>query len=158
MTTIELLNKKTSKAQTTIQAVTDIEADVQLQYAWSYKTLSELLAQDSVQLLTVKNEAQESIGYCLYQMMFEQAEILRIGTHPDYQRQGIASRLFASLNTVLQTEQVESLLLEVRADNVPAIGLYQKQGFKVIHQRIGYYQQPHQPSIDALVMQLDYNN
>ena len=92
-------------------------------------------------------------GYCLYQVVFEQAEILRIGTHPDYQRQGIASQLFEVLNTQLQDNKVESLLLEVRADNAPAIALYERQKFIVIHQRKGYYQQPQQPAIDALIMQ-----
>ncbi|WP_250163725.1 GNAT family N-acetyltransferase [Psychrobacter sp. WY6] len=53
-------------------------------------------------------------GYCLYQVIFEQAEILRIGTHPDYQRQGIASQIFARLNTELRKHQVESLLLGAR--------------------------------------------
>ena len=158
MQSIERLSTDKSESQAIIQAVADIEIIIQPQDAWSDKTLSELLAQDSVQLLMVKNEAQESMGYCLYQVMFEQAEILRIGTHPDYQRQGIASKLFIELHRILQDQQVESLLLEVRADNAPAIKLYEQQNFTVIHQRCDYYQQPHQPSIDALVMQLDYND
>ncbi|WLP94996.1 ribosomal protein S18-alanine N-acetyltransferase [Psychrobacter sp. M13] len=153
MQTIELLNKKSSNAQTTIQAVANIEALIQLQDTWSYKTLSELLVQDSINLLIVYQN-DKIVGYCLYQALFEQAEILRIGTHPDYQRQGIASRLFKVLNKELQDNKVESLLLEVRADNIPAIALYERQGFKVIHQRKGYYSQPNQSAIDALIMQL----
>ena len=90
-------------------------------------------------------------------MVFEQAEILRIGTHPDYQRQGIASQLFATLNNELINNKVESLLLEVRADNAPALALYEQQGFVVIHKRKGYYQLPHQPSVDALIMQRVYD-
>ncbi|WP_298980376.1 ribosomal protein S18-alanine N-acetyltransferase [uncultured Psychrobacter sp.] len=157
MLTIELLNKHLFKAQSIIQAVADIEALIQPQDAWSYQTLVDLLEQDSIDLLVVY-QSDTVVGYCLYQMMFEQAEILRIGTHPNYQRQGIASNLVAELNQQLQALTVESLLLEVRADNLPAIALYEQQGFETIHQRKGYYKTAHKPAVDALIMQLNYKN
>ena len=153
MLNIELLNKKSSKAQNIIQAVANIETILQPQDAWSYQTIIELLAQDSIDLLVVY-KSDKIVGYCLYQVMFEQSEILRIGTHPDYQRQGIASQLFAKLNKQLEMLKVERLLLEVRADNAPAIALYERQEFVIIHQRKGYYSQQNQLAIDALIMQL----
>ena len=144
-----------------IQAVANIEAMVQPQDMWTYETLIELLKQDSIKMLSICEQQEEAInnnviGYCLYQVVFEQAEILRIGTHPDYKRQGIASQIFTSLNKELQNQKVESLLLEVRADNFAAIALYEQQGFTVIHRRKGYYQAPHQPTVDALIMQRIY--
>ena len=153
MLNIELLNKKSSKAQNIIQAVANIETILQPQDAWSYQTIIELIAQDSIDLLVVY-KSDKIVGYCLYQVMFEQSEILRIGTHPDYQRQGIASQLFAKLNKQLEMLKVERLLLEVRADNAPAIALYERQEFVIIHQRKGYYSQQNQLAIDALIMQL----
>lgn len=155
MLTIELLNKKSSKSQQVIQAVANIETMVQPQDAWGYQTIIELLEQDSIDLLVVY-QIDKVVGYCLYQVIFEQAEILRIGTHPDYQRQGIASQVFAKLNTELMNNKVENLLLEVRADNFSAIALYEQQGLAVIHRRKGYYQMPHRPAIDALIMQRVY--
>lgn len=147
--------QKISNTETTIQAVANIEAIIQPQDAWYYQTISELLEQDSINLLVVY-QSDKIVGYCLYQVVFEQAEILRIGTHPDYQRQGIASKLFDRLNNELKRCEVESLLLEVRADNIPAIALYEQQDFTVIHTRTGYYQLPDQPAIDALIMQRIY--
>lgn len=155
MLTIELLNKKSSESEKDIQAVANIETIIQPQDAWNYQTIIGLLEQDSIDLLVIY-QSDKVVGYCLYQQLFEQAEILRIGTHPDYQRQGIASKLFAKLNQQLQELNVESLMLEVRADNVPAIALYAQQGFDIIHQRRGYYKVAHQPAIDALIMQLNY--
>ncbi|MFC6205385.1 ribosomal protein S18-alanine N-acetyltransferase [Psychrobacter urativorans] len=154
MLTVEKLTDVNDENEPSVRTVASIEAIVQLQEAWDYKAIIELLAQDSVQLLIIKNGVEDIVGYCLYQMIFEQAEILRIGTHPDYQRQGIASQLFIKLNKELQDNKVENLLLEVRADNLPAIALYERQGFIVIHQRKGYYSQPNYPAIDALIMQL----
>ncbi|MGP5175609.1 ribosomal protein S18-alanine N-acetyltransferase [Psychrobacter immobilis] len=161
MLMIKILSTHSADFEQVLQAVADIEAIVQPQDAWGYQTLVESLKQDSMHLLIVYEQKNNSInntvtGYCLYQVIFEQAEILRIGTHPDYQRQGIASQIFARLNTELRRDQVESLLLEVRADNTPAIALYEQQEFALIHKRKGYYQAPHQPAIDALIMQRLY--
>lgn len=156
MLTIEKLTAVTNENRLTIQTVADIEAIIQPQDAWRYQTIIELLVQVSIDLLIVC-QSDKVVGYCLYQIVFEQAEILRIGTHPEYQRQGIASQLFATLNKELQDNKVESLLLEVRADNNPAIALYEQQGFVIIHQRKGYYRMTDQPAIDALIMQRSYD-
>lgn len=158
---IDKLATNTSERQQAIQAVANIEALVQPHDAWTEQTLAEMLAQDSTHIMIVYKPEEEAgykiVGYCLYQVVFEQAEILRIGTHPDYQRQGIASQLFATLNNELINNKVESLLLEVRADNAPALALYEQQAFAVIHTRKNYYQLPHQPSIDALILQRVYD-
>ena len=163
MFAIEVLPTNAVEFEHVIQTVASIEAMVQPDDAWSQKTLAELLEQDSINMLIVYKQEKEEwaedkqvIGYCLYQMMFEQAEILRIGTHPDYQRQGIASQAIDKLHRVLQSNQVESLLLEVRADNHAAIALYERQNFVVIHKRKGYYKVPHKPAVDALIMQHTY--
>ena len=157
---IDKLATNTSERQQAIQAVANIEALVQPHDAWTEQTLAEMLAQDSTHIMIVYKPEEEAgykiVGYCLYQVVFEQAEILRIGTHPDYQRQGIASQLFATLNNELINNKVESLLLEVRADNAPALALYEQQAFAVIHTRKNYYQVPHQPAVDALIMQRVY--
>ena len=158
---IKKLATNTSERQQAIQAVANIEALVQPHDAWTEQTLAEMLAQDSTHIMIVYKPEEEAgykiVGYCLYQVVFEQAEILRIGTHPDYQRQGIASQLFATLNNELINNKVESLLLEVRADNAPALALYEQQAFAVIHTRKNYYQLPHQPSVDALILQRVYD-
>lgn len=159
---IKKLATNTSERQQALQAVANIETLVQPHDAWTEQTLAEMLAQDSTHIMIVykpegKADNNKVIGYCLYQVIFEQAEILRIGTHPDYQRQGIASQLFATLNNELINNKVESLLLEVRADNAPALALYERQGFVVIHKRKSYYQLPHRPAIDALILQRVYD-
>lgn len=163
MFTIEKLPTNAAASEQMIQEVAVIEALIQLQDAWAYQVLTELLEQDSINILVVyyqhmeyQDSVDKIVGYCLYQTVFEQAEILRIGTHPDHQRKGIASHLFSRLNQELQNNKVENLVLEVRADNAPAIALYEQQEFVHIHKRKGYYKLPHQPAIDALVMQRSY--
>ena len=159
---IKKLATNTSERQQALQAVANIETLVQPEDPWTEQTLAEMLAQDSTHIMIVykpegKADNNKVIGYCLYQVIFEQAEILRIGTHPDYQRQSIGSQVFATLNNELINNKVESLLLEVRADNAPALALYERQGFVVIHKRKSYYQLPDRPAIDALIMQRIYD-
>ena len=108
---IKKLAINTSERQQALQAVANIEALVQPHDAWTEQSLAEMLAQDSMHMLIVykqedKADNNKVIGYCLYQVIFEQAEILRIGTHPDYQRQGIASQIIDKLHEVLQSNQV----------------------------------------------------
>ncbi|MDN3454729.1 ribosomal protein S18-alanine N-acetyltransferase [Psychrobacter sp. APC 3350] len=163
MFAIEALPINAAELENAIQMVANIEAMVQPEDAWGYQTLLELLEQESMSLLIAYEQAEkesvthrEIVGYCLYQMTFEQAEVLRIGTNPKYQRQGIASKVVEKLHEVLQLNQVESLLLEVRADNAAAIALYEQQAFSIIHRRKNYYKVPHKPAVDALIMQHTY--
>lgn len=157
MFSIKMLINEPDKRAEMLEAVAAIEAMVQLQEPWNYKTINDLLQQDSIKLMLMTDtNNDEVVGYCLYQVLFEQAEILRIGTHPNYQRQRIASQIFARLNEELKNQQVEALLLEVRADNIAAIALYEQQGFTIIHSRKGYYQVGLQSAIDALIMQHIY--
>jgi ribosomal-protein-alanine N-acetyltransferase len=154
-----LINEPDKRAEMleAVAAIEAIEAMVQLQEPWNYKTINDFLQQDSIKLMLMTDtNNDEVVGYCLYQVLFEQAEIFRIGTHPNYQRQGIASQIFARLNEELKNQQVEALLLEVRADNIAAIALYEQQGFTIIHSRKGYYQVGLQSAIDALIMQHIY--
>ncbi|MGP9545870.1 ribosomal protein S18-alanine N-acetyltransferase [Psychrobacter sp. AOP7-B1-25] len=163
MFAIEELSTNIAETETVIQIVASIEAIVQPDDAWNQKTLAELLEQDSISMLIAYDQAKEKgifhrkiVGYCLYQMTFEQAEVLRIGTDPEHQRQGIASKILNKLHEMLPLNQVESLLLEVRADNTAAIALYEQQAFSIIHIRKGYYKVPHKPAVDALIMQHTY--
>ncbi|WP_230657879.1 ribosomal protein S18-alanine N-acetyltransferase [Psychrobacter sp. I-STPA10] len=158
-----------------IRQVADIESLVQSEDSWTQAVIAELLA-DKFNHLSVaitahtssqlKNTNQQKVvAYCLYNIVFEQAEILRIGTCPNYQRQGIAKGLLSQTLQDIKGQGTEGVLLEVRADNDAAIALYQQLGFKQIHRRIGYYQVPNDAShvnshqnklsqpVDALIMQ-----
>ncbi|MFC0821348.1 ribosomal protein S18-alanine N-acetyltransferase [Moraxella marmotae] len=92
------------------------------------------------------------LGYCLYQIVFETGELHRIGVSPSHQRQSIASRLIAALISTMQQADADNLLLEVRADNLPAIALYRRMGFGEIAVRKGYYQVANR-RVDAQIMQ-----
>ncbi len=57
--------------------------------------------------------------------------LANVAVHPDYRRQGIARALTESaLETLRRRRRVQDVWLHVRADNPPAIKLYQNLGFQ----------------------------
>ena len=83
-----------------------------------------------------------------------QADVLTIAVARGYWGRGIGSVLLDTMLRAARDRGCTEVLLEVRADNPRAHGLYQRRGFKDIGVRRGYYQ----PSgVDAIVMRKDLN-
>ncbi len=124
--------------------------------AWDGLTVRSVLTQFGAGVLTAKmdDDAEEVAGYCIYQMVFEVAEVLRIATHGDYQKKGVAWGLLDELDRRCRAKGVTRILLEVRADNVSALRLYEKHGFYQIDVRTGYYKDEW-GKMDALILQKD---
>ena len=72
-----------------------------------------------------------------------------MGVRPENRRKGLASRMLHELETEAITNQNNQLWLDVHAENVPALELYKKFGFKEMTRRKGYYKHP---TGDAILM------
>jgi ribosomal-protein-alanine N-acetyltransferase len=83
--------------------------------------------------------------------MSQEAELESIITSIAHQRRGIARELFSSLKHELRRSSVQELILEVRAGNEAAQGLYRFLGFSEDGRRKGYYADPVE---DAVLMRL----
>ena len=83
-------------------------------------------------------------GFIIYSLICGEAEVYDLATAPEYRRKGVATDLLAYI-----LEDAEAAFLEVRRSNAPAIGLYQKCGFKITGERKGYYDNGE----DALTME-----
>ena len=80
-----------------------------------------------------------------------EAEVHTIGVDPAFQGKGIGRALLDALLTVADDAHA-TVFLEVRTDNAPAIGLYEKTGFATVGLRRRYYR----PSMaDAYTMKRD---
>jgi [ribosomal protein S18]-alanine N-acetyltransferase len=78
-----------------------------------------------------------------------EAWVNNIAVRRDRQRHGVGRALLDHLLEEARRENIPQTLLEVAANNAPAVRLYDEYGFEVIGVRRGYYQ----PSnTDALVM------
>ncbi len=85
---------------------------------------------------------------CLWAIL-EEAHIIMLAIHPQFQRQGLGQALLLALLKSACDRQLERSTLEVRDSNVAAVYLYKKFGFKEAGRRKRYYEDTGE---DALVM------
>jgi tRNA threonylcarbamoyladenosine biosynthesis protein TsaB len=91
------------------------------------------------------------VGFLVASLLPPQAELETIAVAAAAQRRGLGRQLFAALASELGTALVTEVLLEVRASNHPALGLYRRLGFVETGRRPRYY---HDPVEDAVLMRL----
>ncbi|HEV7870595.1 MAG: rimI [Modestobacter sp.] len=108
----------------------------------------ELARTDTRHYLVAVDGAGAVVGYAGLIAYPEEAHIATIGVTVSAQGRGVGARLLDTLLTEAD-DRSQVVLLEVRADNEVAQGLYRRRGFTEIGRRRGYYQ----PSnTDAVVM------
>ena len=74
--------------------------------------------------------------------------VLKVATLPAYRREGLARRLMDLAESHAKEHQGESVTLEVRERNLPAIAMYGVLGYAGVGRRRGYYADGE----DALIM------
>lgn len=88
-------------------------------------------------------------GYGILWVMYDQAQLVKIGIASDYRRNGYGHLILEHLINEAIDQGCELMTLEVRQSNQPAIAFYQKHDFQQVAIRKDYYQNP---SEDALLM------
>ncbi len=119
----------------------------------SIKTLLEHPAATS--LIAVAGEPKLIAGFIIGQLASDEAEILSIGTAPEWQRFGLGRKLVEGLVRAAKRGEAKRLFLEVAEDNAGALALYKGMGFQEIGRRKKYYHRPDGPAVDALNLALD---
>jgi ribosomal-protein-alanine N-acetyltransferase len=92
-------------------------------------------------------------GFAVASLIPPQAELESIAVAPEFQRRGLGWQLFALLAGDLREAGVDELVLEIRASNQPALGLYRRLGFVKTASRPRYYSDPIE---DAVLMTLEF--
>ena len=108
-----------------------------------YKEKYNPIINDYTFILSYK-ENDKYVGFLIYQLLYEAAEIIDIFVLDEYRNKGIGKAL---INKMLENKQIEKVTLEVKKDNKNAIMLYNSLGFKPVSIRKGYYE-----GIDAILM------
>jgi [ribosomal protein S18]-alanine N-acetyltransferase len=97
----------------------------------------------------VAEAARRLAGFVIVSVLPPQAELESIAVAAAFQRQGVAGRLFTSLQPPLQARNCSQILLEVRQSNHAALALYRALGFSQTTFRPAYYSNPVE---DAILM------
>ena len=79
------------------------------------------------------------IGYIVYHIVLDEAEILNIVINNEFKRQNLGKYLLEQTISEISKQNVKTIFLEVGEKNIPAINLYLKFGFKQYNKRNNYY-------------------
>lgn len=84
-------------------------------------------------------EKSNIIGFINYYDMYERFELSYIEVKEEYRNQKIGSKLIEHLIEIAKSKNIDNITLEVNINNIYAIKLYEKYGFKKVAIRKGYY-------------------
>jgi len=89
------------------------------------------------------------VGFACLWSIVNEAHITLLAVHPDYRRHSLGEFMLMSLLENAIARKLEWATLEVKVNNIGAISLYKKFGFKIVGTRPGYYQATGE---DALIL------
>lgn len=106
---------------------------------WNYNILKEeLISENSKYIVAILNKT-EIVGFAGIKIIFDEADIMNIVTKKTYRNVGIGSSLLERLIVISKNLKLSSITLEVNEENISAIHMYKKFGFKSLGIRKNYY-------------------
>lgn len=103
-------------------------------------------------LVVLATGVESALGFACAPMLPPVCELRRIGVIPEARHAGLGRDLLARVIDHAVELGCHHVELEVAADNLAAIALYQRGGFHTVGRRPGYYLDP---PTDAWLMTLD---
>ncbi|MHA7127675.1 ribosomal protein S18-alanine N-acetyltransferase [Janibacter indicus] len=134
-----------------LERLADLEQELFGAEAWSLASWWGELAVRPRREYLVAEDGDGIAGYAGLDHAGDTSDVMTIATLPRVRGRGLGRRLLEELVARSRAAGAERLLLEVRADNTAARGLYDSAGFRLLQTRRGYYP----GGVDALVLALD---
>jgi ribosomal-protein-alanine N-acetyltransferase len=110
--------------------------------AFAKREIAYLLS-DTATLGLIARIGSEIVGFLIARTNMEEdkmfGHIFTLDVAPSYRRKGVAQRLLEELESLLKKRQIVECRLEVREDNVAALNLYLKLGYKRLARLENYY-------------------
>jgi ribosomal-protein-alanine N-acetyltransferase len=135
---------------------------------WATHTLASMLNNRGTKCLVAKISGPKAkqVGFLMYRVSAQEAEILTVAVDPDKTSSGIGSALLEEMIRLCLIDRLEEIFLEVDEGNLPALKIYKRLGFRKVGERKGYYNSGVQNqgsdgktattgSTNALIMRLD---
>lgn len=82
------------------------------------------------------SDGNNIISYVIVQRLYEVLDIINVFTEEKYRKHGYATKI---LEYILTETDAHKIMLEVNENNIVAINLYKRLGFKIINTRKDYY-------------------
>ena len=114
--------------------------------AWSRESIAAQLDKE-ISYCAVALDEDRVVGYIAYEIILDEGSLVELAVLPDYRQKGIGRKLVELMLT--SCDGVQTVCLEVRASNIPAVRLYESAGFRRVSVRRDYYDSPKE---DAVIM------
>lgn len=119
-------------------------------HPWNRRAFeTEFACRDAARHAILLQDSRRIIGYLFARIVSGEMHLLKIAVAPNWRRRGAASWALQQCFERACSRGIQRMILEVRATNRAAIGLYAKLGFSRIETRQRYYSDTGE---DALVM------
>jgi ribosomal-protein-alanine N-acetyltransferase len=119
---------------------------------WSASQYKEEFSSPTRHFVVALDEGHNIIGYAgVFAPGGAEADVLTVGVIPDQRGKGIARKLMAQITDWAGQQGSTAMMLEVKVDNIEAIGLYESLGYSKLNIRKDYFG----AGLDALVMRLE---
>lgn len=126
--------------------------------AWTRSQLSGILPMTGVSLMLARDSrTSAAIGFSLFRIVADEAELLLIAVLPERHRRGVGNQLLDDFMHSVGDEGVTRVHLEVRDGN-PAVALYESAGFSPVGRRRNYYQSQNGKRFDAITLVREFNS
>lgn len=116
---------------------------------WNEKLLENELKNENSYYVVAKYE-EKIVGFAGIKYVLDEADIMNIVVRKDCRNCGVGSFLLKHIVDFAKNNGINKLTLEVNENNIQAIHLYQKFGFRQIAKREKYYNKKD----TAIIMQL----
>jgi [ribosomal protein S18]-alanine N-acetyltransferase len=119
---------------------------------WSAAQYKEEFSRPTRHFVVAIDAEQNIVGYAgVFAPGGAEADVLTVGVVPTHRGKGIAKTLMALITDWAKEQGSIAMMLEVKVDNIEAIGLYESLGYAKLNTRKDYFG----AGLDALVMRLD---
>jgi [ribosomal protein S18]-alanine N-acetyltransferase len=119
--------------------------------AWTRSQCAGILPMSGVSLMLARDREGRPVGFSLFRMVADEAELLLIAVDPDHHRRGIGRLLLNEFMDGARRGGVHRLHLEVREGN-PAVQMYLDAGFSTVGRRRNYYRGDEGSQFDAITL------
>lgn len=106
---------------------------------WPYHLFLQEIGQPSRFQRVIVDHQEALAAYLFACWQVDELHVLKVATHPYYQRRGLATSLLDLAFGEAQRQRGRGLVLEVRPSNRGAFLLYRRLGYKVLGRRPRYY-------------------
>ncbi|MCS7124962.1 MAG: ribosomal protein S18-alanine N-acetyltransferase [Candidatus Bathyarchaeota archaeon] len=124
----------------------EIEMECFKEEAFTRQQIAQLLQNNNTISLIAKEDGN-IVGFIIGMTAIEEntivGHILTIDVSPSHRRKGVGIKLLQEMEKIFKNKHAEVCRLEVREDNIAALNLYRKLGYKKIGKLEYYYGNAH---------------